>query len=96
VVHASGRAADIEAAIVADLEKIGSPDINFNYVIDESGSVPMAIATANYDVPLRVPFLPDLALHFRRRAWRLRHRVRERTLSSPAAMSADCRPSRQF
>ncbi len=55
---------EIEAALNERLETIGSPEINFSYVIDETGSVPIAIATANYDVPLHVPFVPDLALHF--------------------------------
>jgi Flp pilus assembly pilin Flp len=55
---------DIEQALKERLEAIGSPEIDFSYVVDESGSVPLAIATANYEVPLRVPFVPDLALHF--------------------------------
>ncbi|MBX3431557.1 MAG: pilus assembly protein [Hyphomonadaceae bacterium] len=57
-------ASEIEAALNERLEPIGSPDIDFSYVIDDSGSVPVAVATANYDVPLHVPFVPDLALHF--------------------------------
>ncbi|MEZ5957302.1 MAG: TadE/TadG family type IV pilus assembly protein [Hyphomonadaceae bacterium] len=56
--------ADIEAALNARLEAIGSPDIEFSYVIDDSGVVPLATATAAYEVPLRVPFVPDMALHF--------------------------------
>jgi Flp pilus assembly pilin Flp len=57
-------ASEIEQALNERLEAIGSPDIDFHYVIDESGSVPVVVATANYEVPLRVPFVPDLALHF--------------------------------
>jgi len=57
-------ASEIEAALNERLEAIGSPDIEFSYVIDDSGSVPLAIATAAYEVPLRVPFVPDMALHF--------------------------------
>ena len=57
-------AEDIEAALNEQLEAIGSPEIDFAYVIDDDGSVPLAIATANYEVPLHVPFVPDLALHF--------------------------------
>jgi hypothetical protein len=56
--------ADIEAALNERLEVIGSPQIEFSYVVDNSGSVPVAVATANYQVPLHVPFIPDLALHF--------------------------------
>lgn len=56
--------AQIETALRERLETIGSPDIDFSYVVDHSGSVPVAVATANYAVPLRVPFVPDLALHF--------------------------------
>ena len=55
---------EIEAALNERLEAIGSPSIDFRYAIDESGSVPVAVATANYEVPLHVPFVPDLALHF--------------------------------
>jgi Flp pilus assembly protein TadG len=55
---------EIEAALNQQLETIGSPEIDFSYVIDETGSVPVAVATANYEVPLHVPFVPDLALHF--------------------------------
>ena len=57
-------ASQIEAALNQRLEAIGSPEIDFSYVIDETGSVPVAVATANYDVPLHVPFVPDMALHF--------------------------------
>jgi Flp pilus assembly pilin Flp len=57
-------AEDIEAALNEQLEAIGSPEIDFTYVIDDAGSVPLAVATANYEVPLHVPFVPDLALHF--------------------------------
>jgi len=56
--------AEIEAALNERLEAIGSPEIDFSYVIDDSGSVPVAVATANYEVPLHVPFVPDMALHF--------------------------------
>jgi hypothetical protein len=55
---------EIEEALNAQLEIIGSPEIEFNYEIDESGSVPLAVATAEYDVPLHIPFMPDLMLHF--------------------------------
>jgi hypothetical protein len=56
--------AEIEERLAEHLEAIGSPVIDFSYAVDESGSVPVAVATANYDVPLHVPFVPDLALHF--------------------------------
>lgn len=56
--------AQIEASLNERLEAIGSPVVDFSYIIDDSGSVPVAVATANYEVPLRVPFVPDLALHF--------------------------------
>jgi Flp pilus assembly pilin Flp len=64
MINPDATGADIEAAIAADLEQIGSPDIEFTYVLDASGSVPITVMTADYEVPLRVPFLPDLALHF--------------------------------
>ncbi|MGD9979271.1 MAG: TadE/TadG family type IV pilus assembly protein [Hyphomonadaceae bacterium] len=56
--------ADIEERLAEQLEAIGSPEIDFSYVVDDSGAVPLAVATANYEVPLNVPFVPDLALHF--------------------------------
>jgi Flp pilus assembly protein TadG len=56
--------AEIETALNERLEAIGSPEIEFSYAIDETGSVPVAVATANYEMPLHVPFVPDLALHF--------------------------------
>lgn len=57
-------AEDIEASLNEQLEAIGSPEIDFAYVIDDSGGVPVAVATADYEVPLHVPLVPDLALHF--------------------------------
>ena len=60
----ASTAEDIEALLNEQLEAIGSPEIDFAYAIDDSGGVPMAVATANYEVPLHVPFVPDLALHF--------------------------------
>lgn len=56
--------ADIEELMAEDLARIGSPDVDFTYEIDESGSVPLGIATASFDVPLNIPFLPDFSLHF--------------------------------
>jgi len=56
--------AEIEQRLAEQLESIGSPEIEFSFVIDDSGSVPLAVATANYEAPLHVPFAPDLALHF--------------------------------
>lgn len=56
--------ADIEELMADDLARIGSPDINLVYAIDESGSVPLGVATASFDVPLEIPFVPDLSLHF--------------------------------
>jgi Flp pilus assembly protein TadG len=56
--------ADIEEMMAEDLERIGSPDIAFAYEIDESGSVPLGIATASFDVPLEIPFMPEVSLHF--------------------------------
>jgi Flp pilus assembly protein TadG len=55
---------DIEAMVMAELADHGSPEIAFAYEIDDTGEVPLAVATASYDVPLEVPFLPDMALHF--------------------------------
>ena len=64
MIDPSMTASDIEAALNERLEAIGSPDIDFSYVIDNSGSVSMAVVTAGYEVPLHVPFVPDMALHF--------------------------------
>lgn len=55
---------EIEALMAEDLARIGSPDVNLSYEIDESGSVPVAVASASYEVPLNIPFLPDLALRY--------------------------------
>ncbi len=55
---------DLEEAMADDLARIGSPDVAFSYEVDDSGAVPVAVVTAAYDVPLIVPFLPDMALHF--------------------------------
>lgn len=64
MVHPDLSATEIEAMLMEDLEEAGSPDVDFNYEIDESGEVPLAVASATYDVPLNIPFLPDMALHF--------------------------------
>jgi Flp pilus assembly pilin Flp len=64
MVHPDLSADDIRARIEADLEAIGSPEIDFHYEIDDSGSVPLAVVSAGYEVPLKIPFVPDLALHF--------------------------------
>lgn len=55
---------DIEALMTEELALIGSPEVDFNYAIDDSGAVPLAVVTAQYEVPLNIPFLPDLALQF--------------------------------
>lgn len=56
--------ADIEAAMQDDLERIGSPDLELTYTLDDSGPVPLAIITADYSVPLAIPFLPTLHLNY--------------------------------
>lgn len=56
--------AAIQAAMADDLERLGSPDVAFHYSVDTSGAVPLAIVIADYDAPLRIPFLPDISLHF--------------------------------
>lgn len=55
---------DIEAAMADDLDRIGNPDVELTYTLDTSGSVTMAIITADYDIPLNVPFLPTYNLHY--------------------------------
>ncbi len=65
MIHADLTAADIEELMADDLALIGSPDVAFDYQIDESGAVPVAIVSAEYDVPLEIPFIPEMALHFR-------------------------------
>jgi len=64
MIHPDVTAEDIEALMAEDLVIIGSPDIDFSYEIDNSGAVPVAIVRAAYDVPMHIPFVPDLALHF--------------------------------
>lgn len=55
---------DIEALMADDLARIGSPDINLTYVIDDTGEVPLAIVTAQYAAPLNIPFAPHLVIQF--------------------------------
>lgn len=64
MIDPNATAEQIEAAIRSDLEQIGSPEIEFIYEVDEGGAVPLAVVTVNYEVPLQIPFVPDLALHF--------------------------------
>jgi Flp pilus assembly pilin Flp len=64
MVHPDLSATEIEAMLMEDLQEAGSPEIDFNYEIDETGAVPLAVATASYDVALNIPFVPDLSLHF--------------------------------
>ena len=56
--------ADIEAAMEEDMERIGSPDLELTYTLDDSGPVPLAVITAEFDVPLDIPFVPTLNLHY--------------------------------
>jgi hypothetical protein len=58
------NAEDIRAMIEEDLEAIGAPEIEFSHQIEEDGEVPLAVVTVEYDVPLMLPFAPDLSLHF--------------------------------
>jgi TadE-like protein len=55
---------DIEAAMQEELALIGSPDVDFSYEIDDDGAVLLAIVRADYEIPIRVPFLPDMSLRF--------------------------------
>jgi hypothetical protein len=55
---------EIEAAMAEDLERIGSPDVDFTYTLDESGAVPLAVITADFKVPLNIPLLPELTLDY--------------------------------
>lgn len=64
MVYPDTTAADIEAAMQEELAMIGSPDVDFSYEIDEEGGVALAVVRADYDVPLKIPFLPDMSLHF--------------------------------
>lgn len=48
-----------QLAGVATLE-----DINFTYEIDDSGEMPLAIARAQYDVPLHIPFISEISIPF--------------------------------
>ena len=64
MVHPETTAEDIQEAMQDELQLIGSPDVDFSYEVDDSGAVPLAVVRADYDVPVKVPFLPDLALHF--------------------------------
>jgi Flp pilus assembly pilin Flp len=64
MVHPGMTADDIRTQIEQDLEAIGGPEIVFSYEVDESGTVPLAVVTADYEVPLHIPFVPDFTLHF--------------------------------
>jgi len=64
MVHADVTADEIRALIEADLEAIGAPEVDFHYEVDDTGAVPLAVVTVGYDVPLQIPFVPDLALRF--------------------------------
>lgn len=55
---------EIEDMLAADLERIGSPEFEFEYDIDNSGSVPFRVVRVTYDAPLEIPLLPDLSLRF--------------------------------
>jgi Flp pilus assembly protein TadG len=55
---------DIEAAMADDLDRIGNPDVELTYTLDTSGSVTMAVITADYNIPLNIPFVPLLNLHY--------------------------------
>ncbi|MGE0740699.1 MAG: TadE/TadG family type IV pilus assembly protein [Hyphomonadaceae bacterium] len=65
MIHPDVTLADIEELMADDLVRIGSPEVDFSYVVDDTGAVPLAIVTADYDVPLEIPFLPPFPLHFR-------------------------------
>lgn len=56
--------AEIEAAMADDLARAGSPDIVLSYTLEESGAVKLAVITADYEVPLNIPLLPALSLHY--------------------------------
>jgi Flp pilus assembly pilin Flp len=64
MVYPDTTADDIQEAMAEELQLIGSPDVDFSYEVDESGTIPLAVVRADYDVPVKVPFLPDMALHF--------------------------------
>lgn len=55
---------DIEAAMADDLARIGSPDVDLTYTLDDSGAAPLAIITANFAIPLSIPFLPTYNLQY--------------------------------
>jgi len=55
---------EIEAAMAEDLERIGSPDLDLTYTLDESGPVPLAVITADFAVPLNIPLLPAMNLSY--------------------------------
>lgn len=55
---------EIEAAMADDLARAGSPDIALSYTLEESGAVKLAVITADYEVPLNIPLLPALSLHY--------------------------------
>jgi hypothetical protein len=64
MVYPDTTAEAIEAAMQEELALIGSPDVDFSYEIDDDGEVPLAIVRADYVIPIRVPFLPDVSLRF--------------------------------
>lgn len=64
MVHPELDGSDIEEMLNADLERIGSPEIDFSYTIDDSGEMRMAVARAAYEVPVMIPFIPEIFLAF--------------------------------
>jgi Flp pilus assembly pilin Flp len=64
MIYPGTTAEDIEAAMAEELALIGSPDVDFSYEIEEGGAAPLAIVRADYEIPVRVPFLPDMSLRF--------------------------------
>ena len=55
---------EIKAAMAEDLARLGSPEVELSYAIDETGHAPLAVNSADFAVPLNIPFLPELSLRY--------------------------------
>ena len=64
MIDSTATITEVRAALDADLGTIGTPDIEFSYVIDDSGAVPLAHVVARYVVPVAIPLLPEFSLPF--------------------------------
>ena len=64
MVDASIDSTEVENLVRADLGVIGTPDIDLDYSVDDSGDIPLAHVVANYQIPVQILFIPEFTMHF--------------------------------